>query len=132
MDETKPFPWEPRHVKAAALLAADELTDDEIAAEIECSRSAIARWKRHPEFARRIKEIQDDLGEVERRKAIGKRARRVRVLNDQLNRLLQIIEARADCPRRRPSRPGRNPPGVRAGGAGASRPVPPLRLAPGV
>jgi hypothetical protein len=41
MDETKPFPWDPIRLKAATLLAEDELTDEEIATEIGMSRGSI-------------------------------------------------------------------------------------------
>jgi hypothetical protein len=44
---------------AAALVAADEQTNDEIAAQCGVTAPNLERWKRYPEFRRRVQERWD-------------------------------------------------------------------------
>ena len=92
-----PFRWSKARNEAAQLLAEDELTDDEICAKVDIGRATIWRWKKHPEFAARIKELTEQLGDVALRYAIGRRARRVSALNDRWERMKAVIAARAEA-----------------------------------
>ena len=82
---TKPatFSWNGKKERAAALLAADELTDREIASETRVEPRTLHRWKLLPEFAAKVKEQAEALGEVARRYAVGRRARRFRELESR-------------------------------------------------
>ena len=93
--DTKTFPWEPPHLKAATLLAEDELTDQEIATTVGVCRATLAVWKKHPEFAKRVQEVKVELGDVFLRYAIGRRLRRIRRLEDNYCRLQAVRDARA-------------------------------------
>jgi hypothetical protein len=90
-----PFRWSEAKAEAAALLAEDALTDEEIADRVGNTRMQLARWKRHPEFAARVARLADDLGAIAARQAIGRRARRVRALQERHEKMLAVIEARA-------------------------------------
>lgn len=100
-----PFRWDRRRLEAASLLAEDELTDQEIAARIGRNRQQLVRWKRHPEFTAKVKELAAELGALAQRYAIGRKARRVKSLQERKGalekRLLQIqrvMQERADHP----------------------------------
>lgn len=91
----RPFRWKKPQEEAAALLAADELTDEEIGRRVGVSDRQMRTWKKHPEFAARIEELAREMGEVARRYAITRRARRLKGYDDRRERMLKLIEARA-------------------------------------
>lgn len=95
--EQKVAPWKWNKAKhdAAKLLAADELTDQEIADKVGVQRKTLWWWKKQPEFAAEVKAVTDTLGDVSLRYAIGRRARRVAALNDRWERMKRVIEERA-------------------------------------
>jgi hypothetical protein len=90
------FEWDARRERAAALLAEGELTDVEIAAEVEVTDRTLRTWKKIPAFAARVKRLVAELGAVAQRKAIGRRARRLAALDDRWQRMKAVIAARAD------------------------------------
>jgi hypothetical protein len=83
-----------RKGQAAALLAEDELTDAEVAQTVGVSLRQLYRWKADPDFAAAVKGLASQLGELARRYTIGRRARRVKALEERWQglhkRLLQI------------------------------------------
>jgi hypothetical protein len=92
-----PAPWEwtePKH-RAAALVAADELTDQGIADKVGVARSTFQNWKKHPEFKTRVQDIAAELGAAAERYAIGRRVRRLQRLDETRAKLLQVIRERA-------------------------------------
>lgn len=95
---TGPATWTARHDRAAVLVAEDELTDDEIAAALKVTRDTISRWKRFEVFQVRVQEVRAELAAASHRRALGRRERRVRALDDRWRLLLQVIEERAADP----------------------------------
>lgn len=93
-----PFRWNKAKTEAAKLLAEDELTDDEIAVKVGKNRWTLWTWKKAPEFAAKIKELAEQYGAAQARYAIAKRSRRVRWLNDRVERLHSVIRDRAADP----------------------------------
>lgn len=94
-----PFEWDEQRERAARLLAEGELTETEIAKQLEVDRRTVYRWKQHPDFQARVAEIVQELGEPALRYAIGRRERRLRNLNDRLERMHQVIRDRAADPK---------------------------------
>jgi hypothetical protein len=100
-----PFDWDRQRARAGVLLAEGELTDQEIAAEVGISVRQLYRWKQHPEFRKYVARRAAELGALETRFAIGRKARRLRALQgrweDQEARreaLKAVIAARAAEP----------------------------------
>lgn len=97
-DTESGWSWTSPKQRAAALLAEDELTDEEIADEVGVIRRTIARWKLVPEFAARVRELADDLGGVARRYAIGRKSRRMREMDRRWRAMRAVIDERAASP----------------------------------
>lgn len=90
--------WTALRLEAAAAVALDELTDDEIARNANVSRATLKTWRKHPVFAAKVEELVEEAGETCKRYAIGRKARRLAAMNRRWLALQQIIEARAvDC-----------------------------------
>lgn len=89
--------WNKAKHDAAQLLAADEFTDQEIADRVGIIRNTLWVWKKSPEFAARVKELAEQLGDLALRYAIGRRARRLRALEDRWERLKRVIAERASA-----------------------------------
>lgn len=92
------FKWNARRVVAARDVAEDELTDQEIATAAGVSRQTLTEWKKNPDFAARVAELVEEARNVAARHAIGRKARRIRSMNDRWARLQRIIDARATDP----------------------------------
>jgi hypothetical protein len=92
------FRWGQRQAEVANLLAEDALTDEAIAGKVGISRRQMARWKTHPEFRARVEAIVEELGDTARRRAIGRRTRRVAALDRRWQDLRRVIEERAADP----------------------------------
>jgi hypothetical protein len=89
------FAWTPAKKRAIPLVAADELTDVQIAAAVGVSRRALATWKRHPDFAAAVGGAVGELQAAMLRLAIAKKRKRLEVLDDLHRRTLAVVEARA-------------------------------------
>jgi hypothetical protein len=87
--------WTEGREKAAVLVAEDELVDEEIAAQCNIDVRQLRRWKKIPEFAARVKELAVEFGNAMARYAIGRKQRRVALLEKRRQRLEALIEARA-------------------------------------
>ncbi len=79
---------------AAQLLAEDELTIGEIAERIGITPRALYDWRQEPEFRAQVEAIAKEIGDAAMRNAIGRRARRVRALQDRWLRMQRVIEER--------------------------------------
>jgi hypothetical protein len=83
-----PFDWNETSRKAVRLVAADKLTDREISAKLGIATGTLTRWKRRPEFARKVVSLRARMGELAERYALTKKARR---LADLVGHALQFI-----------------------------------------
>lgn len=90
-----PWKWSEKKHEAAQLIAADELTDQEIADKVDIKRQTLWEWKKREEFAARIKEIEDSLGALASRYALARRGRRLQAQGVRWNKLHQVIDERA-------------------------------------
>ena len=80
---------------AAELLADDDLSDIQIAAEVGVSDRTIDRWKKLPEFQARVAVHRERLAQRIMAYGIARREMRIRDLDDRHRRLKQVIAARA-------------------------------------
>ena len=90
--------WNQTKESAAQMLAQDEFTIDEIVIKLGIDRKTIYNWKKRPEFQARVEEHVQEFGDAKMRYAIANRNRRLRNLNDRLERLHQVIRDRAADP----------------------------------
>jgi hypothetical protein len=89
------FVWTEPRAQAAALVAADDLSDDAIADAVGTTKRTLERWKLYPEFRARVQE-HVAIAEVQALEhGIARRPKRVEVLNDIWQRGRRLIEARA-------------------------------------
>src|SRR3954454_11120767 len=93
-----PFRWTAKTERAAELLAEDELTDAEIASVVGVTDRQMRRWKLHPEFDGRVKALAARLAAAGGGRAIARRARRVRTLDERWQALQRIVAERAAAP----------------------------------
>jgi hypothetical protein len=84
--------------RAAILVSEDRLIDQQIAETIGISRQQLVRWKAHPVFAARVAELTRIWTDRALKFGLARRERRLAVLEDQHNRLLAVIDARAADP----------------------------------
>jgi hypothetical protein len=83
---------------AAQLVADDRLTDREIAKRCGIAPATLERWKLQPTFKARVQAIVEAYARRALKHGIARKERRVGVLNDLHNRMLQVIEERAASP----------------------------------
>jgi hypothetical protein len=93
-----PFEWTVTRERAAALLADGELTDQEVADEIGANRWTLWSWRRHPDFAARVRQITERAAEELERHAIALKARRMRTYDERWRELQRVIAERAAAP----------------------------------
>jgi transposase-like protein len=84
-----------KRVEAAALLAQDELTDEEIAQRVGVARQTLTRWKVEPDFLDMITEHTARVQSAMLRLDIAKRHKRVEKLDILHEKSWSVIEARA-------------------------------------
>jgi transposase-like protein len=87
-----------RQEKAAVLAAEDRYSVERIAEKIGVTRRTLALWRQQPLFAARVWELTEELATLARRRGIARRERRLAVLQETHNKLLQVIEERAADP----------------------------------
>lgn len=95
LNQAEPFLWSGKSERAAVLLAADDISDREIAAKLHISRTTLHTWKQHPEFAGRVGGERGQIQAGMLKLAIAKKHERVKVLDDLQTDLLTIRQARA-------------------------------------
>lgn len=81
--------------KAAAMVAADDITDQEIADKVGIGKATLERWKGLLEFKTRVTEIVDKTRQAIVTQGIADKVNRVRALNDRWERMQRLVEARA-------------------------------------
>jgi hypothetical protein len=82
--------------RAAHLIADDCLSDEKIAEQVEISRSTLARWKSDPGFVTRVEAIASAYAKRVLNRGIARKERRVAVLNELHEKMLQVISERAE------------------------------------
>lgn len=93
--ETQGFTWTAQRTRAAILVAEDALSDEGIANALGINQSTLWRWKQHPAFAARVAEKVAALDRAVSRYRIARRRERIRILDQQQTRLLELQDARA-------------------------------------
>ena len=93
-----PFTWTIARAKAVALLADGELTDREVAAQVGVNRPTLWRWRQHPDFAARVRQITERAAEELERYAIARKVRRMRSYDERWRELQRVIAERAAGP----------------------------------
>lgn len=83
-----------RMERGAALVAADELTDVEIAEKIGVHRTTLEKWKTVPAFVQRCLELRRQMRDQILREGIASRVERIKALMDRWMRMRQIIADR--------------------------------------
>jgi len=76
-------------------VAADVQTDEQIAAEVGCSRSTLARWKLHPEFSQHVSELTEEFNKRLLKFEITNKSARLARLQKRWDGIDQLITARA-------------------------------------
>jgi transposase len=89
------FEWSEKRLRAVALVADDNLSDEQIASAVGVSRRTLTAWKQHPAFEAKRLEMVAELEREVLKLAIAQRHKRVRVLDDLHSRYLAVLEARA-------------------------------------
>ena len=84
--------------KAAHFIAEDSLSDEKIAEELGITRRTLARWKSEPRFIARIEAIASAYAKRVLSRGIARKERRVAVLNELHEKMLQVISERAANP----------------------------------
>ncbi|MGI8746553.1 MAG: phBC6A51 family helix-turn-helix protein [Bryobacteraceae bacterium] len=92
------FRWTDKRERAAVLVAADELKDEQIAREVGITRDSLARWKRDPEFQERLREITAAFREAVLSSGIAKIENRTKARHNRWIAMLKLIVARAADP----------------------------------
>lgn len=85
----------PREDRAAWLVAADELSDEAIAAECKIGRTTLHRWRQQSAFQQRVAEHASALEAETQRHAIAKRRKRVAALQRRWDGMHRVIDERA-------------------------------------
>lgn len=93
----KPTNWRltRKRLRAALMVAKDELIDEQIAAQVGINKTTLEDWKRRPEFRERVNEHLESFRDKTLQEGIADRLNRVRALNDRQQRMVRLIEARA-------------------------------------
>lgn len=90
------FEWTEARVNAAELIAARNLTHQEIADRVGVDRRTLWVWRKREEFASRVEEITEEYRAETRRIGIADKERRLAALNDRWGRLRRVMEERAE------------------------------------
>lgn len=85
--------------KAAVLVAEDELTDEQIAADVGVSTRTLYYWKGLPAFQAAAADHRQRIAASISRHWIAKRVKRVQRLQDLAEKAIAVIEQRAADPR---------------------------------
>lgn len=76
-------------------MAADVQTDEQIAKEVGCSRSTLARWKIHPEFSQHVAELTEEFNKRLLKFEITNKSARLARLQKRWDGIDQLITARS-------------------------------------
>lgn len=89
------FAWTQAKAQSAIRLAADELSDAEIATEAGVHVRTLGRWKEHPTFRDRVADHVAEQVKAMHRLEIAKKHKRVAILDRLHGKALDVIEYRA-------------------------------------
>lgn len=92
-DADAPFAWTATRERAACLVAADDQSDERIAASLGIVRATLSNWKRHPDFAARVEQIVAEYRAAVLQRGIAVRENRMAALDDRWRRLRSVVEA---------------------------------------
>lgn len=84
--------------RAAALVADDALTDEQIATEVGIGRATLTRWKRQAEFRAQVDALVAETHAQLLAEGIANKQNRLDALNDAHQRMEQVIAERAADP----------------------------------
>ena len=96
------FRWTAQREKAAALVAEDRQSDEQIAAEVGVDRRTLFNWRAAPEFKARVQETVDAYRAAVRARGIAIVENRVAAQQDRWERMQALIQARAETHRNAP------------------------------
>lgn len=94
----QPFPWSPGSLKAAELLAENELSLNEIALAVGIGRQSLWAWRQHQEFAEAVAERSSEIVTAMHKHFIAKKHKRIAALDRLHKKALEVIEQRANDP----------------------------------
>lgn len=84
-----------KQLRAAALVAADELSDEQIAETVGVGRTTLHRWKSSELFEQAVLKAIERMDQAALRFAVARRDKRLHVLDDLLSKALAVLDARA-------------------------------------
>lgn len=87
--------WTGQREQAAALVADNTQSDEQIAAAVGITRMTLRRWRTHPAFEERVSALVDTFRTELKHRGIAERQNRVDALNDRWQKMQAVIEARA-------------------------------------
>lgn len=93
---TKAYQHTEEREHAAQLLAEDRLPDWKIAEKIGIGRTTLAEWKRLPKFAQRVDDLVSNYAARALNAGLARKERRLRVLNEMHDKILQVIDERGE------------------------------------
>lgn len=94
----KPFPWTPASLKAAELLAENELSLNEVAQSVGVMRGSLWAWRQHPQFAEAVAERASEIVTAMYKHYIAKKHKRIAALDRLHKKALDVIDQRAKDP----------------------------------
>ncbi|PYS52435.1 MAG: hypothetical protein DMF68_01620 [Acidobacteria bacterium] len=89
------FKWNAKREEAASLVAEDSLTDEQIAERLKINRATLHRWKTHPDFEAKVREIVEETRSRLLARGILAKQNRLEALRDRQERMTEVIERRA-------------------------------------
>lgn len=93
-NEFEKFKWTKQRLKAARLVAANDMSRNRIAEEVGVQRSTLDTWNGHPEFKAKVAMYLEEIENQMLRLPIAKRTVRVARLNDLQERLQMVLDDR--------------------------------------
>jgi hypothetical protein len=87
-----------KHELAATLLAEDRLSDAEIARRCGVTERTLNNWKQQPEFQKRLSAVTAKFSDRVVGAAITQKNKRLEVLQNLQDRLLQVVDERSQDP----------------------------------
>lgn len=90
------FRWSANRYRAALLLAEDDLSHEAIAEAAGITSRTLRTWKQNSEFAAQVGDYVGQLQAAMLRYRIAKKRHRLKVLNDLHEKLLTVLEERAE------------------------------------
>lgn len=94
-----PITWGQPQQRAAMLVAVDQLSDRQIAAEVGISKATLERWKQHSEFQARVAEHRSEILKAVRMEGIAVVEERLAAQNARWMALRRIVRERREDPR---------------------------------